>query len=113
MLRHTLWIAAVLEVANILSSTRVITRYDGSLYNLARLKAKTKTNCVPITELLYADDSALLAHSENEMQGIINKFSKVASKFGLVINIEKPWCCFNLYQAKSSQPQQFHSTSPC
>ena len=40
-------------------------------------------------ELLFADDSALVAHSAEEMQNIVNAFSNASNKFGLKINIKK------------------------
>ena len=39
-------------------------RTDGSLFKLGRLLARTKTIEELITELLFVDDCALLAHSE-------------------------------------------------
>ena len=40
-------------------------------------------------ELLIADDSALVAHSAEEMQKIVDAFSDTSKKFGLKINIKK------------------------
>ena len=40
-------------------------------------------------ELLFADDSALVAHSAKEMQKIVDDFSDTSKKFGLKINIKK------------------------
>ena len=40
-------------------------------------------------ELLFVDDSALIAHSAEEIQRIVDAFSNASSKFGLKINIKK------------------------
>ena len=40
-------------------------------------------------ELLFADDSALVAHSAEEMQNIVDAFSNASKKFGLKINMKK------------------------
>ena len=40
-------------------------------------------------ELLFADDSALVAQSDEEMQKIVDAFSDASKKFGLKINIKK------------------------
>ena len=61
-------------------------RTDGSLFNLLRLLARTKTIEGLITELLFADDCALLAHTEEALQQIVNRFSVEAKNFGLNIS---------------------------
>ena len=50
-------------------------------------------------ELLFADDSALVAHSAEEMQNIVDVFSNASKKFGLKINIKKTEM---LYQPNST-----------
>ena len=40
------------------------TRHDGTLFNLKRLRAKTKVTCVLIREMLFADDAALVSHTQ-------------------------------------------------
>ena len=64
-------------------------RIDGSLFNLRRLLARTKTIEEPITELLFADSCALLAHTEEVSQFIVNRFSDAAKNFGLTISLKK------------------------
>ena len=56
---------------------------DSSLFNLLRLLARTKTIKELITELLFADDCALLAYTEEASQHIVNRFSDAAKSFGL------------------------------
>ena len=53
-------------------------RTDGSLFNLQRLLARTKTIEELITELLFADDCVLLAQTEKVLQHIVNRFSDAA-----------------------------------
>ena len=64
-------------------------RTDGSLFNLRRLLARTKTIEELITDLLFADDCALLAHTEEALQHIVNCFSDAAKNFGLTISLKK------------------------
>ncbi|KAJ7412469.1 hypothetical protein BTVI_46235 [Pitangus sulphuratus] len=46
-------------------------RTNGSLFNLRRLKAHTKTLNHLVRELLYADDAALVTHTEHEKNDYI------------------------------------------
>ncbi|XP_029938455.1 NLR family CARD domain-containing protein 3-like [Salarias fasciatus] len=64
-------------------------RSDGGLFNLARLKAKTKVRSVLIRELLFADDAGLAAHTEEALQRLINCFADACSEFGLTISLKK------------------------
>ena len=57
-------------------------RSDGSLFNLRRLLARTKTIEELITELLFADGCALLAHTEEALQHIVNHFFGSTKNFG-------------------------------
>ncbi len=52
-------------------------RLDGSLLNIRRLQARTKTKTRQICELQYADDCAILAHSLDSMQHTINTISNL------------------------------------
>ena len=55
------------------------TRSTGGLFNLSRLCANTKTKRVLILELLYADDAALVAHSEVHLQNLCERFAKACN----------------------------------
>ena len=64
-------------------------RTDGSIFNLRRLLAHTKTIEVLIVELLFADDCALLAHTQEALQYIVNHFAEAAKAFGFTISLKK------------------------
>ena len=64
-------------------------RQNADLFNIAHFRAKTKTTRILMRELLFADDSALVAHSAEKMQKIVDVFSDASTKFGLKINIKK------------------------
>ena len=40
-------------------------------------------------DMLFADDSALIVHSAEEIQRIVDAYVNASSKFGLKINIKK------------------------
>ena len=87
----TLYLAAVLETMaqDLDKGVYIRTRSDGKLFNLSRLKASTKVREICVRELLYADDSALVATDAEDMQEIVDRFSSAATLFGLRINVSK------------------------
>ncbi|CAM4709419.1 unnamed protein product [Leuciscus chuanchicus] len=80
------------------------TRSSGNLFNLARLRAKTKINRVHIRELLYADDAAFLANSETELQAMCSSFAAACEEFGLKISLGKQWSLPNLLRSHPQSP---------
>ena len=58
------------------------TRSDGRLFNLARLRAKTKIREVLIRDMLFADDAAVVAHTQEELQSLMDCFSQACKDFG-------------------------------
>ena len=64
-------------------------RLDGSLFDLRRLNAKTKTLKRLLLEALFADDCALIAHTEFDLQVIVNRFAEACRLFGLTISLSK------------------------
>jgi len=65
------------------------TRSDGRLFNLARLKARTKVRKVLIRDMLFADDAAVAAHTEEELQLLMDRFSQACKDFALTISLKK------------------------
>ena len=59
------------------------------MFNLSRLRAKSKIRSVLIRELLFADDAALAAHSEEALQRLITSFANACREFGLTISLKK------------------------
>jgi len=64
-------------------------RLDGNLFNLRRLQAHTRTHVQMIKDLLFADDAALVAHSERALQLITSCFAESAQLFGLEVSLKK------------------------
>ena len=58
------------------------TRSDGNIFNLRRFNAKTKVSDILIRDLLFADDCALVAHTIEDIQFIVDCFSNTARCFG-------------------------------
>lgn len=65
------------------------TRSDGKLFNLARLRAKTKVSQILIREMLFADDAALASHTEEALQRLMDRFTDACQEFGLTISLKK------------------------
>jgi hypothetical protein len=64
-------------------------RLDGCLFNLRRLRARTKTSDTIVSELQYADDNGILAHEGEELQDSTTAWDEGYRKFGLKMNYEK------------------------
>ena len=65
------------------------TRSDGRLFNLARLRAKTKVREVLIRDMLFADDAAVATHEQAELQSLMDRFSEACNDFSLTISLKK------------------------
>ena len=70
------------------------TRHGADLFNVSHFKAKSRTTKHLVRELLFADDSALVAHTASDMQLLVDRFSMAASQFSLKINIKKTECTY-------------------
>ena len=87
----TLFLTVVLMILHkdVQEGVYIRTRSDGKLFNLARLRAQTKTSRQLIRELLFADDTALVAHNLSHIQQALDSFAGAAKKIGLQINTDK------------------------
>ena len=59
------------------------------MYSLSSLTAKTKTHKVLNRDLLFADDVALAAHTEEQLQSLMDGFSRTCQDFSLNISLKK------------------------
>ena len=80
-------------------------RTDGKLFNLRRLHAETMVKTDIIGDFLFADDFALIAGSEADMQRSVDKFSIACTNFGFTISIKRLKYC-------TSRPQGNPMLSP-
>ena len=64
------------------------TRSDSRLFNLARLRAKTKVREVLTRDMLFADDAVVATHNLEELQSLVDCFSQACKDFGLTISLE-------------------------
>ena len=66
-------------------------RTDGKLLNLQRQKGKFKSKVKEhhVRDMLFADDCALNAGSEQEMQYSMDKFISACDAFGLTISTKE------------------------
>ena len=60
-----------------------------SLFDLSKLKAKSKIMHSSFRELQYADDCALLAHSLHDVQEALSQISLLYTRMGIQINVRK------------------------
>ena len=65
------------------------TRSDDRLFNLARLRPKTKVRKDLIRDMLFADDAAVATHTHEELQSLMDCFSQACRDFGLTISLKK------------------------
>jgi hypothetical protein len=64
-------------------------RSDGCLFNLSRLRAKTKVRKVLIRDMLFAQDAAIASHHQPGLKRLMDRFSNSCNLFGLTISQKK------------------------
>ena len=70
-------------------SMQVRFQYDGNLFDLRRLKSKTKVLTLYTREAQYADDVAVFSDTTAGLQIKLNAYNDLARKMGLCINTTK------------------------
>lgn len=102
----SLYLSAMLEVAfnDVSEGVYIQTRHNADLFNVSQFRAKTLTKRNLVREMLFADDSAVVAHSSEEIQKLIDRFAHAAAQFSLKINIKKTECLY--------QPVKLHNRPP-
>ena len=58
-------------------------RTDGGVFNQKHLKARTKISTNSLIEFQYADDNAVGALTEGDLQSILNAYANAYAKLGL------------------------------
>ena len=64
-------------------------RLDGNLFDLSRLKARTRVSTVTVNELQYADDAAWVSHTAIDLQQTLSAVNAAYSRSGLAVNTSK------------------------
>ena len=85
-----------------LTGVELVYRVDGKLFNISRLKARTKVTPITVIELQYADDAAACSCSEGDLQRITDAFCTAYSRLGLTLNTTKTEV---LYQPPPNYPE--------
>lgn len=106
----SIYLSAVLEDAfrDCPNGVYIRSRPGANLFNVSQFRAKTKTNQVLIRELLFADDTALVAHTLEDIQRITTLFAKSVSDFGLQINLKKTEVLFQPPPNTDCTPGEVH-----
>ena len=87
----SIFLAAFISLAAVdqAKGVDIIYRTDGELFNMRRLKAKTKVKATSIVDLQYADDCAIAAHTEADLQNTLDAFSEAYQLLGITVNVTK------------------------
>lgn len=87
----SLYLAAMLHETSHIQNLGVEIKYrfDGGLFNQARLRSKTLTRTTQVTEMQYADDNASPSHTPEGLQISVNNFKSAYERYGLKVNTQK------------------------
>ncbi|XP_043934413.1 zinc finger BED domain-containing protein 5-like [Protopterus annectens] len=62
---------------------------DSNLFKLLMLRSKTRVLKKHLREFLFIDDTAIVAHSQQELQSLMACFADACMEFGLIISLKK------------------------
>ncbi|KAG6444869.1 hypothetical protein O3G_MSEX003550 [Manduca sexta] len=68
---------------------RIRFRMDGGLFNLSRLRSRTKVSVATIAEIMYADDLCFVTETPMGLQRLMDSLDSACTRFGLKISIKK------------------------
>ena len=88
LLAPTLYSMKFLPCLQLLSRIPIRYRFDGKLFNLRRLHAKSKVQTEVLDEFLFADDMAKGAPTEEKMQKVIDQVSDSCDNYVLTTSIK-------------------------
>ena len=79
----------MLEQALAATDAGITIRYrtDGRVFDLRRLKFRSRVLETLVRDFLFADDCALAAHSQDDLQELADSISSAACAFGLTISL--------------------------
>ena len=75
--------------------------FDGKLFNLKRLQAKSKVRTEALDEFLFADDMVKGAPTEEKMQKGVDQVSDSCDSYGLTISVKKTESVYQLAPGKT------------
>jgi hypothetical protein len=109
----SLYLTAMLHTAfkGVHEGIYIQSRHNADLFRVSHFKAKSRTTKHLVREMLFADDSALVAHTASDMQLLVDRFAKAATQFSLKINIKKTECLYQPIKLLSPPPLS-HRSSP-
>ena len=79
-------------------------RLDGSLFDLHRLTGKSKSQQNLLQEVLFGDDCAQVAHAEQDLQRMLNRFSEVSKSSAWQSVSERRRCSTDLHYTPTPPP---------
>ena len=91
---HCIWLPFLSSFQGHPGGVYIQTRKETDLFNVAHVKSKTRTATKLVRDLFFADDSALVAHSPDSIQALVDRFASAARQFSLHINVKKADCLY-------------------